>query len=134
LTPFDLLITVIPALATLGFTSGVLRAAVTMAPPAWSYWLTTVFAACCIALPFRYGPGFIPDDTSNLGSPRAFVLDLLLQGSFTAVAVGLSLRGIRVRLGSAKIAWLLLVLSAALCLFLVLFQLNEIRQGEPIGP
>lgn len=115
----------------MGFTAGVLRAAVTMAPPAWSYWLAAVFAACCIALPFRYGPGFIPDDLANFGSPRAFVLDLLLQGSFTAVAVGLSLRAIRVRLGTARIAWLLLILSSVLCLFLALFQVNQILQGEP---
>jgi hypothetical protein len=131
LTPFDLLITVIPALATLGFTVGILRAAVTMAPPTWSYWLPVVFAACCIALPFRYGPGFIPDDPTNLGSPRAFVLDLLLQGSFTAVAVGLSLRAIRSRLcPPARLAWLLLILSSLLCLFLAVFQAHQILQDR----
>lgn len=131
MTPFDLIITVIPALATLGFTAGILRAAVSMAPPTWSYWLPVVFAACCIALPFRYGPGFIPDDPTHFGSPRAFILDLLLQGSFTAVAIGLSLRAIRCRIcPPARLAWLLLILSSLLCLFLAVFQAHQILQDQ----
>ena len=128
--PPDLLITLIPALATLAFTAGVLRAATTMAPPGWSYWLPVVFAACCIALPIRYGPGFIPDDTTLYGSPRAFVLDLLLQGSFTAIAVGLSLRALRVRDQSAKIAWLLLILSVAICFFILSFETLQILEAK----
>ncbi len=126
LTAFDILITLVPALATLAFTAGVLRAAVTMAPPAWSYWMAVVFAACCLLLPLRYGPGFIPDDTALLGSPRAFVLDLLLLGSFTAVAVGLSLRALRVREKPARLAWLLLLASVAVCFFILCFESIQI--------
>lgn len=101
-----------------------------MAPPGWSYWLPVVFAACCIALPIRYGPGFIPDDTTLYGSPRAFVLDLLLQGSFTAIAVGLSLRALRVSDQSAKIAWLLLILSVAICFFILSFETLQILEAK----
>lgn len=130
MTATDILITLVPALATLAFTAGVLRAAVTMAPPAWSYWMPVVFAACCLLLPFRYGPGFIPDDTTLLGSPRAFVLDLLLQGSFTAVAVGLSLRALRVRERPARLAWLLLLVSVAVCFFILCFESIQIYQDR----
>jgi hypothetical protein len=126
MSPPDLLITLIPALATLAFAAGVLRATTSMAPPVWSYWLPVVFAASCLFLPLRYGPGFIPDDTTLLGSPRAFILDLLLQGSFTAVAVGLSLRALRTRQKTAKLAWLLLLLSLAICLFIVGFEAAQI--------
>ncbi len=130
MTSFDIAITLVPALATMAFAAGVLRAAMTMAPPAWSYWLPVVFAACCIALPYRYGPGFIPEDTALLGSPRAFMLDLLLQGSFTAVAVGLSLRALRVREKPAKLAWLLLLVSVAICFFILSFEAIQIYQGR----
>lgn len=130
MTPPDLFITLIPALATLAFTAGVLRAATTMAPPAWSYWLPVVFAATCLFLPIRYGPGFIPDDTTLYGSPRAFVLDLLLQGSFTAVAVGLSLRALRVSEKSAKLAWILLILSVAICFFVLSFESLQIVEAR----
>jgi hypothetical protein len=130
MSPPDLLITLIPAIATLAFTAGILRAATTMAPPAWSYWLPVVFAASCLFLPVRYGPGFIPDDTTLYGSPRAFVLDLLLQGSFTAIAVGLSLRALRVRDKSAKLAWLLLILSVAICFFILSFETLQILEAR----
>ncbi len=121
MTAFDIFITLVPALATMAFCAGVLRAVATMAPHGWSYWMPVVFAACCLALPLRYGPGFIPDE-AVLGSPRAFVLDLLLQGSFTAVAVGLSLRALRVREKPARLAWLLLLLSVAVCFFILCFE------------
>lgn len=101
-----------------------------MAPPAWSYWLPVTFAACCIALPIRYGPGFIPDDATLYGSPRAFILDLLLQGSFTAIAVGLSLRALRVNDQSGKIAWLLLILSVAICFFILSFETFQIVEAR----
>lgn len=130
MTPPDLFITLIPAIATLAFCAGVLRATTTMAPPAWSYWLPIVFAATCLFLPIRYGPGFIPDDTTLYGSPRAFVLDLLLQGSFTAVAVGLSLRALRVSDKSAKLAWLLLILSVAICFFILSFETLQILEAR----
>ena len=133
MSPADLLITLIPALATLAFTAGVLRAAVTMAPPSWRYWLPVVFAACCLFLPLRYGPGFIPEDTALLGSPRAFVFDLLLQGSFTAVAAGLSLCAIRARQRTAKIAWVLLILSLAVCLLIAGFMIAQIA-GDALAP
>ena len=122
MTFHDLIIALIPALATLAFCTGILRAAVTMAPPSWSYWLPVVFGACCLALPFRYGPGFVPADESLLGSPKALVMDLLLQGSFTAVAVGLSLRALRVGERPTRLAWVLLLLSVAVCFFILCFE------------
>ncbi len=130
MNPTDIFITLVPALATLAFSAGVLRATAAMAPPGWSYWLPVVFAACCLLLPFRYGPGFIPADEALLGSPRALVLDLLLQGSFTAVAVGLSLRALRVGEKPARLAWLLLLLSVAVCFFILFFESIQILQDR----
>lgn len=129
-TATDVFITLVPALATLAFCAGVLRAVAVMAPPAWSYWLPVIFAACCLALPFRYGPGFVPADPALLGSPRGFVLDLLLQGAFTAVAVGLSLRALRVRERPARLAWLLLLLSVAICLLILCFETIQILRDR----
>ncbi len=109
----DLLVTLVPALVTAAFAIGLLRAATTMAPPSWSYWLPVVFSACCLLLPLRYGPGFKPDDPSAVPGPHALTMDLLLFASFSAVAVGLSLRALRARAGQgpAKTARVLLVLS-----------------------
>jgi hypothetical protein len=118
----DLLIAMIPAMATLAFAGGVLRAARTMAPPAWPYWMAVVFAVSCLGLPIRYGPGFIPDE-ALLGTPRALVFDLLLQGSFSAVAVGLGLRARSLALGGKRAANGVLILASLACLAMLALEL-----------
>jgi hypothetical protein len=88
----DWFVTLAPPLFTYALAGGLVQAARTMAPRGWAYWLALVFAACCLVLPLRYGPGFLPDDLSKLGTNRALLMDFNLAGAFSAVAAALSVR------------------------------------------
>lgn len=132
----DIIITLIPALATLVLTTGLLRAARTMAPPAWPYWMSLVFAVCCLTLPWRYGSNLPwPMLVNALETPRAFTLDLLLEGTIYAVASGLALSAWRLR-GHRRATISLLVLTVALiaCAILIGFQMWMIAtlQSDPL--